>query len=162
MARKLGHSTLNVGVAKAFVPYQDLENKHMLAGFLDEPSLFIDHIRRYATSLTTQIIFGFRTIAIDDDRLIKLYDAVEELSTIGGSLTGAILEVYPALRKLPDIMWPVVRRAKNSHEGERDLFVGHWLDVKRAASEGTSKVSETKAGEEESFPQCGRGHLFVR
>lgn len=141
MIRKMGHSTVNIGVAKAYVPYQDLENKHMLSGILDQPHLFIDHIRRYSTSLTTQMIFGFRTIAIDDPRLKELYAEVDELSRIGGSLAGALLEAFPLLRKLPDLFWPVVREAKQAHVAERDLFVGHWLNVKNAVAKGTSKVS---------------------
>lgn len=139
MVRKMGHSTLNVGVAKAYVPYQDLENKHMLAGILDQPAIFIDHIRRYATSLTTQMIFGFRTISIDDPKLKALYTEVEELSHVTGSSAGALLEAYPALRKLPDVVWPVIRATKESHKAEKALFVGHWLDIKKAVLDGAAK-----------------------
>lgn len=157
----MGNSTLNISVAKAYVPYQDLENKHLLAGLLDQPSLFVDHIRRYSTSLTTQMIFGFRTIATDDPKLIRLYHVLDELTNIGGTLAGAVLEVYPALRKLPDFMWPVVQRARRSHREEKNLFMGHWLDVKKAASEGMAKVRETKRGEV-PCSQRGRGHFFAQ
>ena len=45
----------------------------MLVGFLDQPSLFVDHIRRYTNSLTTQMVFGFRTTSIDDPKLKQLF-----------------------------------------------------------------------------------------
>ena len=45
----------------------------MLMGILQKPALFIDHIRRYTNSLTTQMIFGFRTTSLDDPKLIQLY-----------------------------------------------------------------------------------------
>lgn len=45
----------------------------MLMGFVEKPDLFIDHIRRYTNSLTTQMIFGFRTTSIDDPKLLQLY-----------------------------------------------------------------------------------------
>jgi hypothetical protein len=73
MIRKIVHNNLNIKAAKTYVPYQDLENKAMLVGFLESPDLFIDHIRRYTNSLTTQMIFGFRTRSIDDPKLKQLY-----------------------------------------------------------------------------------------
>lgn len=74
MIRKLAHRLLNVKVAGSYVPYQDLENRAMLLGFLEEPNHFIDHIRRYTTSLTTQMTFGFRTVTIEDERFKEMFD----------------------------------------------------------------------------------------
>lgn len=74
MIRKMVHSILNIKAARSYVPYQDLENKQMLSGFLDQPDRFIDHIRRYTNSLTTQMVFGFRTTSINDTKLIHLYE----------------------------------------------------------------------------------------
>ena len=71
--RALVHSSLNIKAARTYVPYQDLENKAMLLDLLDDPLRFLDHIRRYTNSLTTQMIFGFRTIDTDDPRLKQLY-----------------------------------------------------------------------------------------
>jgi hypothetical protein len=80
MIRKIVHNNLNIKAAKTYVPYQDLENKAMLVGFLENPDLFIDHIRRYTNSLTTQMIFGFRTTSINDPKLKQLYSVSEMLS----------------------------------------------------------------------------------
>jgi hypothetical protein len=55
------------------VPYQDLENKIMLQGLLDEPRAFLDHIRRYTFSLSTQIIFGYRSPSVIDPNLQQLF-----------------------------------------------------------------------------------------
>jgi hypothetical protein len=73
MLRKIVHNNLNVKAARTYVPYQDLENKAMLLGFLESPDLFDDHIRRYTNSLTTQMVFGFRTTSIDDPKLKQLF-----------------------------------------------------------------------------------------
>lgn len=73
MMRRIVHNSLNIKAARTYVPYQDLENKAMLVGFLDEPDRFVDHIRRYTNSLTTQMIFGFRTTNPDDPKLKQLY-----------------------------------------------------------------------------------------
>ena len=66
MARKIAHRVLNVSAARTYVPYQDLENKAMLLGFLESPGNFINHLRRYTASLTTQMTFGFRTTSIQN------------------------------------------------------------------------------------------------
>ncbi|PHH80585.1 hypothetical protein CDD80_844 [Ophiocordyceps camponoti-rufipedis] len=74
MVRKLAHGVLNLAVARSYVPYQDLENKAMLVGFLDSPQDFISHIRRYTTSLTTQMTFGYRTPTGDDHNLVEMFE----------------------------------------------------------------------------------------
>lgn len=73
MVRKIVHNNLNIKAARTYVPYQDLENKAMLMGLLEKPELFVDHIRRYTNSLTTQMVFGFRTTSIDDPKLKQLF-----------------------------------------------------------------------------------------
>ena len=74
MIRRMVHNILNIKAAKSYVPYQDLENKQMLLGLLEQPNSFVGHIRRYTNSLTTQMVFGFRTISINDPKLIQLFD----------------------------------------------------------------------------------------
>jgi hypothetical protein len=73
MIRKIVHNNLNIKAARTYVPYQDLENKAMLIGLLEKPDQFIDHIRRFTNSLTTQMIFGFRTISTEDPKLKQLF-----------------------------------------------------------------------------------------
>lgn len=73
MIRKVVHNSLNIKAARTYVPYQDLENKAMLLAMLEQPASFIDHIKRYSNSLTTQMLFGFRTISTDDPRLKQLF-----------------------------------------------------------------------------------------
>jgi hypothetical protein len=73
MLRKIAHTSLSIKVSKAYIPYQDLENIAMLKGFLEKPDRFPEHIRRYTNSLTTQMIFGYRTNSIDDPKLKQLY-----------------------------------------------------------------------------------------
>lgn len=73
-SRKLAHRILNVSVARTYVPYQDLENKGMLLGFLESPDNFISHLRRYTASLTTQMTFGFRTATMHDPRFKEAFE----------------------------------------------------------------------------------------
>lgn len=143
MIRKIMHSVLHINASKGYVPYQDLESKQMLSGILNEPQLFGDHIRRFTNSLTTQMVFGFRTIDIHDEKLKRLYECVEQWSEVMGSSTAAFLDVFPLLRKLPDFMLPMRRYANELHKKERALYVGHWMDTKKKIYEGTAMVCLT-------------------
>lgn len=138
MIRKIMHSVLHINASKGYVPYQDLESKQMLCGILDEPHFFGDHIRRFTNSLTTQMVFGFRTIDIHDENLKRLYDCVEQWSEVMGSSAAAFLDVFPLLRKLPDFMLPMRRYAKELHRKEKALYVGHWMDTKQKIYQGTA------------------------
>ncbi|KAI1500781.1 cytochrome P450 [Biscogniauxia marginata] len=137
--RGVVHNSLNIKAARAYVPYQDLENKAMLVGFLEKPTLFVDHIRRYTNSLTTQMVFGFRTTSINDPKLKQLYDGFKKFSEVSGSQTAALLDIFPILRYLPDALLPMRKYAKELHRKEYDLYVGHYLDAKRRLREGTAK-----------------------
>lgn len=134
------HGILNLGSAKTYTPYQDLENKQMLFNFLESPEHFEDHIRRYTHSLTTQMIYGFRTSKNDDPRLKKLYTSVERWSQVMGSTTGALLDMYPILRNLPDLVLPARRMCREYHRQEKELFVGLWHEAKQKIGNGTALV----------------------
>lgn len=140
MIRKIFHQVLHIKAAKGYVPYQDLESKQMLSGILEEPDSFVAHIRRFTTSLTTQMVFGFRTTSIHDEKLKRLYHCVEKWSEVVGSSTAAVLDVYPHLRNL-GFMLPGKRYAEALHKEERALYVGHWMDAKERVLKGTAKVS---------------------
>ncbi|KAK0622035.1 cytochrome P450 [Bombardia bombarda] len=139
MVRKLAHSVLNVRVARTYVPYQDLEVKSLLVELVDKPHDFINHLRRYTTSLTTQMTFGYRMPTSDDSRLLEMFDIFESFSEMMGSKASNLLNVYPILRKLPDIFLPMRKFGKELHERERRLFMGHYQDTRARLKDGTSK-----------------------
>lgn len=151
MLRKLTHSAININKAKSYVPYQDLESKMLLDSILRSPGLWTEHIRQFTNSITTQLLFGFRTSDENDPKRDALYRLVEDMSELVGSTAGAILEVYPLARNLPGILLPSSRQARKLYEGERSLFGGLWLQAKRAVLDGTSKVRSpfamTRSGE---------------
>jgi hypothetical protein len=68
------HNTLNISTAAAYIPYQDLENKDMMVAFLDHPDDYVSNVRRYTTSLTTQMVYGYRTTSRFDPRLLGFFE----------------------------------------------------------------------------------------
>lgn len=122
------------------MPYQGLEAKRLLGGFLDEPELWVDHVRRFTTSIVTQLVYGVRTASIEDPKLKHLYDVIDDFVPTVGSSGSALLDLYPILRKLPDSMLPAKRKAKIQHANERDLFLGHWTECKQRINNKTAMV----------------------
>lgn len=126
--------------ADSHVPYQDLESRQLLVGFLDAPELFESHIKRYTNSQTTQTVYGFRTTSIHDPQLKQFFESFEEVMLAASNTAAALLDVYPVLRRLPEFLVPIKRRAKSLHETEKTLYMGHWLAAKKAAEKDTLKV----------------------
>lgn len=72
VTRKVVHNSLSIKATRTYISYQDLESKQLLVDLIDQPKLFREHIRRYTSSLVTQIVFGFRTARHDDPKLQQL------------------------------------------------------------------------------------------
>lgn len=161
--RALVHNSLNIKAARTYVPYQDLENKAMLLALLDDPVRFLDHIRRYTNSLTTQMIFGFRTIDPDDPRLKQLYRSFDGFSEASGSQTAALLETFPALRHLPDILLPMRRHCQELHRAEYNLFVGLYDETRQRLRAGKAKpcfcVDLVRAQDKDGFSDGIAGYV---
>ncbi|KAJ4418923.1 hypothetical protein N0V82_005272 [Gnomoniopsis sp. IMI 355080] len=155
LVRKIYHNTLDVKAADSYVPYQDLESKHLLAGFLEAPDSFEDHLKRYTHSQTTQIVFGFRIISIHDPNLKQFFESFEQVVVATQATSAALLDLFPILRRLPEICLPMKRRAKRLHKAEELLYGGHWSRAKAKVEQGKLKscfsVDLCKAQKEYGF-----------
>ena len=111
----------------------------MLFELLTQPDRFLDSVRRYTMSLTTSITYGFRTVTSDDPRQKELFDVVEALAEIVQSAGGALLEVFPLLRWLPEFLLPTKRVASEQHKREEKLYTDLWLKAKEEIKSGTTR-----------------------
>ncbi|KAI1091288.1 cytochrome P450 [Rostrohypoxylon terebratum] len=163
MIRRLIHNSLNIKAARTYVPYQDLENKAMLNAFVDNPTDFVHHIRRYTNSLSTQMLFGFRTVDNDDPRLKQLFSCFEGFSGVMGSGASKLLDAFPLLRHLPDAFLPMRKHAKALHKVEADLFLGHYRETRRKVKTGEAKpclcVDLVRAQEKERFSDLTAAYI---
>nr|BDX35607.1 cytochrome P450 monooxygenase StrG [Stachybotrys sp.] len=139
LARKMAHRILGVSAARTYVPYQDLENKAMLLGFLESPGEFISHLRRYTASITTQMTFGFRTTTMHDPRFKEAFEIFDRSSELIGSLTAALLDLIPVLRKLPEFVLPIKKEGREIHNRELKLFRDLYLKTKEDLRNGKAK-----------------------
>ncbi|KAI0154647.1 cytochrome P450 [Xylariaceae sp. FL1272] len=154
-ARKLAHRTLNTTASRSYVPYQDLENKALLMGFLQSPNNFIEHLRRYTTSLTTQMAFGFRTATVQDPRFKEAFEVFDRGSELVGSKLATILDLVPLLRNIPSVLLPIKRQGLELHCRELNLFRTLFLAAKEGLKTGQAKpcfcIDLIRMQEEESF-----------
>ncbi|KAH7194512.1 cytochrome P450, partial [Fusarium oxysporum] len=161
--RKLVHSLLNVTTAKSYVPYQDLENKQMLYEMIVQPDRFLQSIRRYSNALTTTMVFGWRSPIYRDPKLMQLFDGFAEFAEINQTGIAALLDSFPVLRKLPDFLLPVQRKAKELHKKEKDLYMSHWLKAKQDIADGSIKpcfcVGLAEAQEKEKFDDAQAAYI---
>ncbi|KAF4953618.1 hypothetical protein FGADI_5954 [Fusarium gaditjirri] len=161
--RKLVHSLLNVTTAKSYVPYQDLENKQMLYEMIVQPDQFLQSIRRYSNALTITMVFGWRSPIYQDPKLMQLFDGFAEFAKINQTGIAALLDSFPVLRKLPDLLLPVQRKAKELHKKEKDLYLSHWLKAKQDIADGSIKpcfcVGLAEAQEKEKFGDAQAAYI---
>ncbi|KAF4428779.1 cytochrome P450 oxidoreductase [Fusarium acutatum] len=161
--RKLVHSLLNVTTAKSYVPYQDLENKQMLYEMIVQPDQFLQSIRRYSNALTTTMVFGWRSPIYRDPKLMQLFDGFAEFAEINQTGIAALLDSFPVLRKLPDFLLPVQKKAKELHKKEKDLYLSHWLKAKQDIADGSIKpcfcVGLAEAQEKEKFDDAQAAYI---
>ncbi|KAI0200232.1 cytochrome P450 [Astrocystis sublimbata] len=136
--RRIAHVHLSEKASRVYIPYQDLEIKAMLAGFLDQPMLFRDHLKRYTASLATMSVFGFRTVREDDPTSRSLFDSFDKFSEISFSLSAMFLDMFPVLRCLPDALIPAKRNARHLYDRERREFMDLYLAMKTKTCQGSA------------------------
>ncbi|GIZ40708.1 hypothetical protein CKM354_000403600 [Cercospora kikuchii] len=136
MIHKTIHNILNIKAAVTYVPYQDLENKIMLQGLLDQPEDFLAHIRRYTFSLSIQIIFGYRAPDTQDPNLLQLFWSFERWGKLAGSASAQLADLFPIIQSLPRAISPNIGYAEMLHKKEKDLYVRLWLRAKNALESG--------------------------
>ncbi|KAF2774165.1 cytochrome p450 monooxygenase [Teratosphaeria nubilosa] len=136
LIHRLVHNILNISVAAKYIPYQDLESKYLLGGLLDTPESFKQHLRRFAFSLSTQLIFGYRCPSYTDPRIEKLFQIFEGWAKVSESGAGKIADVYPILQSLPRFLLPGVREAEHVHKIGRKLYTDQWLAAKEDLKNG--------------------------
>ena len=155
MARKLFHNILRVNIAETYVPYQSLESKQMLCEILDHPTAFLDSLKRYSSSLTAQMTYGWRTPSNNDPKMKLMFESLDEYMRLNRAGVAAMADFFPILRLVPAWLMPTKAAATKLYEVQRDLFLGHWNDAKKAIREETAKpcqaVDLAKLQEKEGF-----------
>lgn len=138
MARKLFHNILRINVAETYVPYQSLESKQMLYEILEQPNNFLDSLKRYSSSLTAQMTYGWRTPSNQDPKMKLMFESLDEYMRLNRAGFAALADFFPILRILPAFLMPTKAAAAKCYEDQKGLFLGHWNEAKSAIRDGTA------------------------
>ncbi|KAI1322760.1 putative cytochrome P450 [Xylariaceae sp. FL0255] len=126
MIRRIMHDLLNVNAARAFEPYQVLENQQMMSDILNDPDNYGSHVRRYTNSLMTTTTFGYRVPDPEDSTIKEFIEVFDQFLMLAKTDLAALLDFLPALRMLPSWMVPLKSVATANHRREKALFRYHW------------------------------------
>lgn len=103
--RKLAHTVIGTRMnAAPSIPLQDMESHRFLFRVLQEPELFVDHIRTQAGTIILKIVYGYTVDPHKPDPLVQLIgEAMERfaVSVVAGSW---FVDIIPALRHFPKWM----------------------------------------------------------
>ena len=98
--RKIMHNILSK--KPLFMPFQDLESKHLLYDYLHTPKRWYDHNGRFANSVICSIIYGRRS-DLDDPQTKELFETVE-LFLENQQPGKHLVETFQFLNRLPQFL----------------------------------------------------------
>jgi hypothetical protein len=76
MLRKIMHNVLMARQQDVFMPFQDLESKHLLWDYLEKPDRWWSANGRYANSVIMSVVYGRRSV-LDDPDVVELFETLE-------------------------------------------------------------------------------------
>lgn len=112
----------------------------MIIALLDNPNLVFDHVRRFTTSICTQMMTWVPTPRIDDLMLLQKYDGDDKWAALIAAGFAKLLDVFPFLRSLPAGVRPLCGHV-GLQKNNLDLSFGLWQDVKEKIEEKMSKAN---------------------
>ncbi|KAI6044587.1 cytochrome P450 [Pisolithus marmoratus] len=100
--RRLLQTALGPSCIRNYHPLLELETKPFLRRLLEHPAGYMDHIRRYAGTLTLLVVYGHQVKSNDDEFLRLAEDCVDALANrIASSGKIWLVDVFPFLKHIP-------------------------------------------------------------
>lgn len=128
---------LNIKASMEYLPYQNLESTQLLFDLYESPMNCRSHIQRYASSITTSMVYGWRVPSADDPRLAELFESIARFFTMIQKPVVMMLQVFPFLKQLP-IFIPVINEARIHHKSEAALYEKYWFNCKKRILDKTA------------------------
>lgn len=99
--------------------------------------------------------YGWRTSSNHDPKLALLFESLEKYLRLNHAGFAALADFFPILRRLPAWMMPIKGEAIELYEEQRELYLGHWYEVKKAIQNGRANpcmsVDLARLQEKEGF-----------
>ncbi|KAI0819811.1 cytochrome P450 [Trametes gibbosa] len=137
-------------------PVQRRETYTMLAGLLESPAAFDEHIHRWAVGTIMEITYGHRIHSLDDEYVKLARDATVE-TVLAGSPGSMLVDFFPILKGIPT--WApgagFKRKALRIRGLVRALMDLPYAMVKTALASGTARPSFTASLLEDVYSRNG-------
>lgn len=119
--RKLMHNLANVSVSATYEPLQEEESLRAVRDLAREPSNYETWFERYSAGLIMRLAYS-KSVHTGNEptvkRILAVVHAVERVASPGAYL----VDMFPALLRLPAFMAPFKREGARLHAEELDLF----------------------------------------
>lgn len=136
-ARRMWHSILNVGAAKAYLPYQTLEAAKLAADIVGDGRGWRAHVERFSNSVGMTMMNGLRVASPEDPRIQEALHTLLDFGQLG--LRWGWLDYYPWVWALPGWMVPGRREAAVLTGKHMPMLWRYWNGTK-ALEGGGSKM----------------------
>lgn len=132
---------------------QDLESRRYLYDVLTNPNNFLNHVKRYASSVIIYSTYGRRVTSLDDPILQAIYEETSVFAKAFG--TRFLVDQFPLLEKLPKrLQWWRIKY-EPFHQKEVELWMGLWNGLKKNLGAGIRTGCFVEKFMEVDYPQMG-------
>ncbi|RTE70058.1 hypothetical protein BHE90_015554 [Fusarium euwallaceae] len=117
------HVRLNVKSADRYLPYQAFDSLQLINDLAVRPEGWVQHVQRYTASISTALLYGWRTPATDTG---YVKDLLEWMDVTSEAANFQLVDFYAFLRPLyhflPYWMLPSKRKLRNLQNLENRVF----------------------------------------
>ncbi|KAM5346074.1 hypothetical protein ACJ41O_009079 [Fusarium nematophilum] len=121
--RKMYHVRLNVKSADRYLPYQQFDSLQLVHDLALRPESWVQHVQRYTASISTALLYGWRTPATNTG---YVKDLLEWMDVTSEAANFQLVDFYgflrPLYRTLPDWMLPNKRKLRDLQKLEDRVF----------------------------------------
>lgn len=129
-------SMLNIRAVTNLRPIQEAESSQTMKELCDNPDLFRNHLRRYATSVVLSCVFGQRSASYEDERIQSIFAVQDRFTSILEPGNFPPVDEFPALKYIPQLLAPWKTRAIQIRKDQRADHFRLLHDVKKRIEQG--------------------------
>ncbi len=151
--RAIDHRCLSIKSAEAIKPSSSLESHRYLLDILRDPDNFLDHVKRYTSSVIMYSIYGRRVLDLDEAVLKAIYEETSHFSEAMAQVH--TVDQYPILERLPKSLQWWRPKWEAYHQKEVELCMGLWNDLKKRLNAGVRTGCFAEKFQEEDYLAMG-------
>ena len=132
---------------------QTLESHRYLYDIFTDPDKFLDHVKRYTSSVIIYSTYGRRVTSLQDPVLQAIFAETSIFAEVFG--TRFMVDKYPVLDKLPKSLQWWRAKYESAHQKEVNLWMGLWNGLKKQLEAGIRTECFVEKFMETDYPSMG-------